>query len=69
MLFQDADNNSLGDDVAEIISDDDDNDDIRVSGNLFTLTFYMFQEITEETIKVRPLYSKKKSHQLNPRVR
>ena len=29
----------------------------------------MFQEITEETLKVRPLYSKKKSHQLNPRVR
>ena len=38
MLFQDADNNSMGDDAAEIISDDDDNDDIRVSGNLFTLT-------------------------------
>ena len=29
----------------------------------------MFQEITEETLKVRPLYNKKKSHQLNSRVR
>ena len=29
----------------------------------------MFQEITEETLKIRPLYSKKKSHQLNLRVR
>ena len=29
----------------------------------------MFQKITEETLKVRPLYIKKKSHQLNPEVR
>ena len=40
MLFQYADINSMGDDVAEKISDDDDDNDIRVSGNLFTLTHY-----------------------------